>query len=136
MISLIAIALAGAPIPQSMSNLYGSDLSDASAELQSMIVEASRLTPLQRLHAGDLLQRMLQLSKRLHRIDENAEQANLDLDKRGEPRSKELEYAAAISNQLDTAQDMLSHYIGTGDQHFWNAAVASTKIARQLMADE
>ena len=132
----IAIALAGAPTQSGRSQLYDADLSDASAQLQSMIVEASRLTPTQRQNAGEFLLRLLGLSKRLHRIEENASAAEADLIRRGNAPSNELEYATAISNQLDTAQDMLVRYIDTGDRNFWDAAVASAQIARGLMADQ
>jgi hypothetical protein len=130
----VCLVLVATPSLAQPTNLYEDDLTQLSGELRGVMVRVSQMSPPQRRGAYNIRKELLTISKKLHRIEEEAMSADLELGKQGQNPNRDLAYAAAVSEQLDTAGTMVSHYLDVGDVSFWTAAQASAKSARELTA--
>jgi hypothetical protein len=116
--------------------LYDQEVSELSGMLRALMVRAEKA------HRPDLATRLqiqselLELSKKLHRLEEEALGANVALLGSGRSPDRQLLLAAAICKSLDLAQSLTAHFLDTGDKVFWSVAVQAAQSARNLQAKQ
>ena len=116
------------------SSSYDEELSTLSANLRALMTRAERL-PSRDVSGRVAVQKdLFELSKRLHRLEEEAMGANVELQRRGNAPDRQLLLSASISKALDLAQSLTSYYLDTGDKVFWSSALAAAQQARSLQA--
>ena len=116
------------------ASVYDADLAEAAANLRALMAQVDQMPASQRSSAYAVRADLLELSKRLHRMEEEALSIDLALKQRGAPASRQLAYVAAISDELDMAQSMTGKFLDTGDRVFWTAALQAATTAREMMA--
>ncbi len=79
---------------------------------------------------------LLEATKSLHRISEEAQSTNLSFLERGQPIDQSLNYADAISRTLDLSGVMLDSYIQTGDENFIKFSKEQLDISRKMMSKQ
>jgi len=129
---LCALALVLASLPAVAQ--YDEELSQYSASLRVLMIQAERLRPQDSASRAAIQSELFELSKKLHRLEEEALRANTELQRRGNAPDRKLLLAAAISKSLDLAQSLIGFYLDTHDKAFWVSASQAAQSARQLLA--
>lgn len=113
---------------------YDDDLRSMSGELRVMIMQAEKLNSSQEANA--LAANLFDLSKRLHRLEEEAGSANTALGRQGQPSNKGLEYAQIISKSLDLSQRLLTSYLYTLEPKFLKLSKKQATFSREILASQ
>ncbi|MGK9173220.1 hypothetical protein KXR87_08305 [Yokenella regensburgei] len=113
---------------------YDDDLRAMSGDLRAMIMQAEKIKNSQ--EANNLANNLFELSKRLHRLEEEAGSANNYLAQQGKPSDKGLEFAQNISKSLDLSQRLLTSYMYTMDQKFLNLSKKQATFSREMLASQ
>jgi hypothetical protein len=131
--TLFVVVFASAP-SMAQTSSHDEELAKLSAALRALLIRVEALAP--RDAAGRVLlqQELFELSKRLHRLEEEAAGADLQLRQAGHPPNRQLLLSASISKSLDLAQSLTGHFLDTGDKIFWSTALAAAESARSLQA--
>ncbi len=114
---------------------YDDDLSDISASLRALMIEAGKVKYHPELEI-QIRSKLLVLEKRLHRIDEEAMNANNNLLATSQNGDSGLTTAAAISEALDLTDSQIGHYLDTGNKVFLESANKAAQIARELQTSQ
>ena len=117
-------------------SLYDQDLSQLSGLLRSLMVRAERVQPKDKAGQLAIQKELFRLSKKLHRLEEEALGANFELVRKGNAPDRNLLLAASIANTLDSAQSLTSHYLDTRDKIFLAFALQAAKSARNMQANQ
>lgn len=131
---VLSVVLASASLVANAEAVYDEELGHLSASLRSLLIEAERLPPGNYAARLELQRELFDLSKKLHRLGEEARKADLALQRRGNPPDRNLLLAAAISQTLDLSLSLASMYLSTGDRVFWAPAAEAAQAARSLLA--
>lgn len=115
-------------------SVYTADLTEAAGTLRAIMVRIDQMPADQRTSAVAVRVDLLELEKRLHRINEEAARADLALIKQGAPHSRQLAYVGAVSDELDLARSMMNKFLDTRDPVFWTAGLQEATAAREMMA--
>ena len=129
-----ALALALFPLSASAASPYDDELRQLSGELRALMLRADQPAARSGQTQLELYERLFDLSKRLHRLQEEAMGANNELAQSGQPRDRGLTFAAAVADTLDLAQSHTASYLETRDKAFHTAAASAAQSARQLLA--
>jgi hypothetical protein len=113
---------------------YDEELAKLSAKLRALLVQVEGLSPGDAAGRRSMQRELFDLSKRLHRLEEEALDADLQLRQAGRLPNRQLLLSASISKSLDLAQSLTSHFLDTGDKIFWSSALAAAESARSLQA--
>jgi len=113
---------------------YDDDLRAMSGELRVMIMQAEKLKSSQEANA--LAANLFDLSKRLHRLEEEAGSADAALGQQGKPSDKGLEFAQAISKSLDLSQRLLTSYVYTLEPKFLYLSKKQATFPREILASQ
>lgn len=115
-------------------SMYDEELSELSGTLRALMVRTERTHPNDEAGSLAIQQELFELSKKLHRLGEEAAGANVELIRKGNAPNRQLLFAASISETLDLAASLASNYLDTRDKVFWSSAVDAAKSARTLQA--
>ena len=129
-----ALAFVLSPFTASATSPYDDELRQLSGELRALMLRADQPTAKSDLKRAELHFVLLDLSKRLHRLQEEAMEANSVLVQSGQPIDRGLTFAAAVADTLDLAQAHTVAYLQTRDKAFHTAAATAAQSARQLLA--
>lgn len=133
---ILCVALMCVSTSAHAQSMYDEDLLDLSARLRSVMVDIEQNLPARQINVSKMQSDLLILSKRLHRLQEEAMKADAVARAAGRPPNRQLAFAVAVSEQLDASQMMLSLFLDTKDKSLWEAAINSAKSARDLMASQ
>jgi hypothetical protein len=111
-------------------SMYDEELSQLSGILRSLMVRTEKNHPTNEVGRYVIQVELLELSKKLHRLEEEAMRANVELQN----NDRQLLLAASISKTLDLAQSLTGHYLVTRDNIFWSSAVGAAQSARTMQA--
>lgn len=131
-----ALIVAMLPMPAFAESLYDEDLRHLSGELRALMLQAGKRSTLGPQQRYDLGGSLFELQKKLNRLQEEAMSANLALQSSGQPRSRDLVFAASIADSLNLARAHTNAYLDTGDKAFSLAASNAARLARDLMASQ
>jgi hypothetical protein len=132
LLSILFVAFAVPAVGQSAS--YDEELTELSANLRALMVRTQDLSPRDAPGRVALQAELFALSKRLHRLEEEAIGADQELRRAGRAPDRPLLLAASISKALDLARSLTGCYIDTGEKVFWSSALAAAQTARSLQA--
>ncbi|MHB1284798.1 MAG: hypothetical protein ACYCZI_13125 [Metallibacterium scheffleri] len=121
-----APAFAGSP--------YDNELLRLSGQVRSLMLRADRDTGRNPATRQQLYEELLQVSKRLHRLQEEAMATNNALQQSGQAPDRGLTFASCIAQTLDLAQSDTAAYLDTHDKSFQVAASGAANSALALMA--
>ncbi|WP_342601460.1 hypothetical protein AAFQ97_10165 [Proteus terrae] len=115
-------------------NYYDKELSHMASELKVMIINADKNIS----HHDSVKMRgdLLNLSKKLHRLEEEAMMVSISIANKGNPFPIELEYAQTISKSIDLSADLLGAYLRTGNKKFLDLSKEQSEFSRAIMADQ
>ena len=113
-------------------SLYDEETSQLAGTLRSLMVRAERIQQKDESGRYAIQEELFELSKKLHRLEEEASSANVELLKRGNPPDRQLLLTASICKALDLAQEMTANYLDTRDKIFWSTAVQAAQSARSM----
>lgn len=133
---LIAALCVCLPVSSVAASPYDGDLARLSGELQALMFRADQPAANDPRVRLELQEKLVGISKQLHRIAEQAMQVNLDLEQSGQLRKASLTFAAQIAETLDLAQSDTSAYLDTRATIFRTAAATAAQSARELVAAE
>ncbi|MEJ1958176.1 MAG: hypothetical protein WDM70_00880 [Nitrosomonadales bacterium] len=117
-------------------SLYDEELSQFSGTLRSLMVRAERIQPKDDSGKNSIKTELFELSKKLHRLGEEASAADFELVKSGNPSDRQLLLTASICQALDLAQALTVNYLDTRDKIFWSTAVQAAQSARNMQAKQ
>lgn len=132
--AILLASLAFTSGPVFSQSMYDEELSQLSGSLRALMVRAKRTHPGDEAGRVAIQQELFELSKKLHRLGEEALAANVELEQKGNAPDRQLLLAASISQALDLAESLVSYYLDTGDKVFWSSAVDAAQSARTLLA--
>jgi len=123
-------------IPAMAQSTYDEELSQMSGSLRALMVRAERVRPSDVEARGAIQDELIELSTRLHRLQEEAMLANNELRRRrlDNASDRQLLLSASIAKALDLAQLLTFYYLDTGDKIFWSSALAAAQTARTMQA--
>lgn len=127
----LLVFTSGSAFSQSM---YDEELSQLSGTLRALMVRAERNRPSDETGHLAIQKELFELSKKLHRLEEEAMATNAELLRKGNPPDRQLLLAASISKTLDLAVSLVSNYLDTRGTVFWSSAVGAAQPARTLQA--
>ena len=116
------------------TSAYQDDLSELSSRLRATFVRAEGIRPSDFEKRNAIQHDLFEISKRLHRLEEEAGGANLSLLKSGAEGDSNLSIAGGTAKALDLAQSMLSSYLDTNNKIFWSTGLEVMKLSRDLQA--
>lgn len=117
-------------------SLYDEETSQLAGTLRSLMVRAERIQAKDETGKVTIQAELFDLSKKLHRLEEEASAANVELLNRGNPPDRQLLLAASICKALDLAQELTANYLDTRDKIFWSTAVQAAQSARNMQAKQ
>ena len=120
--------------PAFSQSMYDEELSQLSGTLRALMVRAERTRPSDATGRLTIQQELFELSKKLHRLEEEAAAANVALLSKINPPDRQLLLAASISKTLDLSASLVSNYLDTRDKIFWSSAVGVAQSARTMQA--
>ncbi len=133
--TLLTLFLAiSAGSPALAASMYDEDLSQLSGEVRALMVRAERSQPRDSAANLEIRKELYALSTKLHRIEEEAAGADIELQRKGDSPNRQLLLAAAISKALYLAVSSTDYFLDTRDKVFWATAVTSMQSARTLLA--
>lgn len=115
---------------------YDEELAQHSGSLRALLVQTERLKPQDVAGRIAIQSELFELAKKLHRLEEEALSANLELQRRGSGPDRKLLLAAATAKSLDLAQALAGFYLDTQDKSLWSAALQAAQSARNLLAQK
>jgi hypothetical protein len=113
---------------------YDDELLQLSGQVRSLMLRADRDTGQNPVTRQQLYEQLLQVSKRLHRLQEEAMATNNALQQSGQTTDRGLTFASCIAQTLDLAQSDTAAYLDTHDKSFQAAASRAADSAQALMA--
>ncbi len=134
--SFIFIASSLANHTAQAGSLYDEEISQLAGTLRSLMVRTERIQPKDESGKFTIQEELFELSKKLHRLEEEASAANVELSKRGNKPDRQLLLAASICQALDLANAMTANYLDTRDKIFWSTAVQAAQSARNMQAKQ
>jgi hypothetical protein len=120
--------------PVFSQSTYDEELSQLSGTLRALMVRAERTRSGDETGRLAIQQELFELSKKLHRLEEEAGAANVELLRRGNSPDRPLLLASSISKTLDLAASLVGNYLDTRDKVFWASAVSASQSARTMQA--
>jgi len=117
-------------------SLYDVETTQLAGTLRSLMVRAERINPKDESGMLTIQVELFELSKKLHRLEEEASTTDLTLQKRGSPPDRQLLLAASICKLLDLASAMTANYLNTQDKIFWSTAVQAAQTAKSMQAKQ
>ena len=134
-IASVVIFLLAFPCASAFSqSMYDEELSQLSGALRALMVRAERTGPRDETGAIAIQKELFELSKKLHRLEEEAMDTNLELERKGNAPDRQLLLVASISHALDLAASLASNYLDTRDKVFWSSAIGAAQLARTMQA--
>ena len=124
------------PFSAIASSPYDQELSKLAGEVRSLMIRADRLSSADKSGKVELFEMSYEISKKLHRLEEEADAANIALQQAGKAPDRGLSYAAATADALDLARKLTSAQLVTGDRNFGKSAMEAARLARTIMAYE
>ncbi|HHR6459151.1 TPA: hypothetical protein ACS78F_000523 [Providencia alcalifaciens] len=118
----------------SSGNYYDKELAGMASELKVMIINSDR--NISYPESVEMRKSILNLSKRLHRLQEEAMMASISIVDSGNPYPDELEYAQNLSKSIDLSADLLGSYLRTGNKKFLNLSKKQSEFSRAILADQ
>nr|WP_222124872.1 hypothetical protein [Variovorax boronicumulans] len=112
---------------------YDEELTQLAAALRSMHIRAERARLADSEVRFQIKSELFEVSKRLHRLEEEALATDFELQKRGDLPEKKLILAAGVAKALDFSRSMIDSYLETNDKAFLTAASQASVIARSLL---
>lgn len=131
---ILFLSLAFTAGPALSQSMYDEELSQLSGTLRALMVRAERTRPGDESGRLAIQQELFELSKKLHRLEEEAAATNIELLRKGNSPDRQLLLAASISKSLDLAVSLVSNYLDTRDKVFWSSAVGAAQTARTMQA--
>ncbi|WP_152692899.1 hypothetical protein [Serratia marcescens] len=131
---LLPIALLFASFSTMSASPYDKELLMISGKIRSLTMYVERGN--NRSLMLPVRKELLEATKSLHRISEEAQSTNLSFLERGQPIDQSLNYADAISRTLDLSGVMLDSYIQTGDENFIKFSKEQLDISRKMMSKQ
>lgn len=129
---ILSLALVAPALAQSS---YDDELSQLSATLRALMVRAEQVQPKDHSNRIAIQQELFDLSKKLHRLEEESMGANLKLQQKSGAADRHLLVAAAVAKTLDLAQSLTGHFLETRDRVFMSSAVTVAQTARTIQAN-
>lgn len=120
--------------PGLAEDIYDSDLTELSGTLRALMVRSEHAKQIEPSTRLKIQSELFDLSKKLHRLQEEASGADVDLMRSGRNPNRQLQITAAVCQSLDLAATLTASYLDTFDNTFWLAAVQAALIARNLQA--
>ncbi len=115
-------------------SMYDEELAQLSSTLRALMVRAERNRPSDETGRLAIQKELFELSKKLHRLEEEALATNVELLRKGNPPDRQLLLTASISKTLDLVASLVSNYLDTRDKVFWSSAVGAAQSARTMQA--
>lgn len=134
--SFILIASSLANHTAQAGSLYDEEISQLAGTLRSLMVRAERIQPKDESGKFTIQEELFELSKKLHRLEEEASAANVELLKRGNKPDRQLLLAASVCKALDLANAMTANWLDTRDKIFWSTAIQAAQSARNMQAKQ
>ena len=136
--SIIAVLLLLSALSSSAADrgMYDEEISKHLATLRSLMIRAQKVKPKDEVQSFAIRQGLFELSKALHRLEEEALSTNLELMKQGNPSDRQLLLVSSISKTADLAQVLTSNYVETRDKVFWSSASTAADLARSMLTAE
>jgi hypothetical protein len=114
--------------------IYDDEVSELAGTLRGLMIRAEKTRMPDSNTYMNIKNDLFELTKKLHRLSEEALTANLKLMETGRKPDRYLLLTVAMCEYLSLADFLTSSYLDTGDKVFWNAAVQAAKSARELQA--
>jgi hypothetical protein len=121
-------------VPAMAQSSYDAELSQLSAGLRALMTRAERNQPMDVSGRAEIQRDLFELSKALHRLEEEAMGANLELQRKGGSPDRQILLSAAVAKALDLAQSLTSYYLDIQEKALWVSAVSAAQSARSLQA--
>jgi len=114
--------------------VFDEDLSAASARWAALMVRAERAVGHSDSGRLQVRRELLDLEKSLHRVEEDAMRADLELTRNGKKSDTALLRAASVAASLALASSLTGYYLSTTESSFKSAARSAAQIARDLQS--
>ena len=132
--SVFALASILCALPVQAQSVYDEDLSQLSASVRAVQIRIERSKSSDIAGGVVLKTELFELSKKLHRLEEEAVGTDLEMQKQGNPPDPKLLLAASVAKALDLSQSLAGYYLETRENIFLVSSKQASQAARKLLS--